>query len=106
MGGIFEKLEINSDVHLKIKIKYCIHLYNHIFEIYMIRLIKCLLARQQVGIIKPSNVIYNFKLNKWKFIERFFMICGIIATQKNQNLNEGIFYDRTMLCAKMKLLEK
>jgi hypothetical protein len=40
------------------------------------------------------------------FIERFFSICGIIATQRNQNSNEDLFYDRAMLCASMKLLEK
>ena len=39
------------------------------------------------------------------FIERFFSICGIIATQRNQNSNEDLFYDRAMLCANMKLLE-
>jgi hypothetical protein len=34
------------------------------------------------------------------FIERFFSICGIIATQRNQNSNKDLFYDRAnyVLC--------
>ena len=40
------------------------------------------------------------------FIERFFSICGIIATQRNQNSNEDLLFDRAMLSANMKLLEK
>jgi hypothetical protein len=37
---------------------------------------------------------------------RFFSICGIITTQRNQNSNEDLFIDRAMLCANLKLLEK
>jgi hypothetical protein len=34
----------------------------------------------------------------------FFSICGIIATQRNQNSKEDLFDDRAMLCANLKLL--
>jgi len=40
------------------------------------------------------------------YTERFLSICGIIVTQRNQNSHEELFYDRALLCANMKLLEK
>ena len=40
------------------------------------------------------------------YIERFFSLCGIITTQRNQNSREDLFVSRAMLCANMKILEK
>ena len=40
------------------------------------------------------------------YIERFFSICGIICTQRNQNSKEDLFQARAMLSSNFKIVKK
>jgi hypothetical protein len=40
------------------------------------------------------------------YIERFFSICGIICTQRNQNSKEDLFLARAMLSSNFEIVKK
>jgi len=49
-------------------------------------------------------LIFNSINASSAFIERFFSICGIISTQRNQNSHEDLFIARVMLCSNINLV--